>query len=86
MSEEVKVRSTEQSSEKYSVKQRQCLRRQVRITSIYLVFCNEGFHLFNLLRDDLFIPVAQCGFSPLQPGQQGFQQLLLGDESCQGTG
>lgn len=52
----------------------------------YLVLRDEGFHLFNLLGDDLLVPVAQRGFGPLQPGQQGFQQLLLCDEPSQGAG
>ena len=47
---------------------------------------DEGFHLFDLLGDDLLVPVAQRGFGPLQPGQQGFQQLLLCDEPSQGAG
>lgn len=47
---------------------------------------DEGFHLFDLLGDDLLVPLGQRGFSPLQPGQQGFQQLLLCDEPGQGAG
>lgn len=52
---------------------------------LYLVFCNEGLHLFNFLGDGFFILITKRGFSPLQPSQQSFQQLLFGNEPSQST-